>query len=150
MAASFRQISILLLVFLQASFPLASSAQLPSQPLAVPSGTLQLTLKEAVQLALKQNPQRVIAQLLVSESDRNSQIARSPLLPQASMKADGAINQYNFQTIERSRARRSLQLPEPYQYASKLVQLIRNPFLNSSPHSRLPDRSRSHSPGARR
>jgi hypothetical protein len=62
MAASFRQISILLLVFLQASFPLASSAQLPSQPLAVPSGTLQLTLKEAVQLALKQNPQRVIAQ----------------------------------------------------------------------------------------
>jgi outer membrane protein TolC len=113
MAASFRQISILLLAFLQASFPLASSAQLPSQPPAVPSGTLQLTLKEAVQLALKQNPQRVIAQLLVSESDRNSQIARSPLLPQASMKADGAINQYNFQTIERSRARVAA---GPYQY----------------------------------
>ena len=113
MAASFRQISILLLAFLQASFPLASSAQLPSQPPAVPSGTLQLTLKEAVQLALKQNPQRVIAQLLVSESDRNSQIARSPLLPQASMKADGAINQYNFQTIERSRARVTA---GPYQY----------------------------------
>jgi outer membrane protein len=113
MAASFRQISILLLAFLQASFPLASSAQLPSQPPAVPSGTLQLTLKEAVQLALKQNPQRVIAQLLVFESDRNSQIARSPLLPQASMKADGAINQYNFQTIERSRARVTA---GPYQY----------------------------------
>jgi outer membrane protein len=113
MAASFCQISILLLAFLQASFPLASSAQLPSQPPAVPSGTLQLTLKEAVQLALKQNPQRVIAQLLVSESDRNSQIARSPLLPQASMKADGAINQYNFQTIERSRARVTA---GPYQY----------------------------------
>jgi outer membrane protein len=113
MAASFRQISILLLVFLQASFPLASSAQLPSQPLAVPSGTLQLTLKEAVQLALKQNPQRVIAQLLVSESDRNSQIARSALLPQSSIKADGAINQYNFQTIERSRARTTA---GPYQY----------------------------------
>ena len=113
MAASFRQISILLLVFLQASFPLASSAQLPSQPLAVSSGTLQLTLKEAVQLALKQNPQRVIAQLLVSDSDRNSQIARSALLPQASIKADGAINQYNFQTIERSRARTTA---GPYQY----------------------------------
>jgi outer membrane protein TolC len=105
--------SILLLAFLQASFPLASSAQQPAQPPAVSSGTLQLTLKQAVQLALKQNPQRVIAQLLVSESDRNSQIARSALLPQASIKADGAINQYNFQTIERSRARTTA---GPYQY----------------------------------
>lgn len=113
MAASFRRMSILLLAFLQASFPLASSAQQPAQPPAVSSGTLQLTLKQAVQLALKQNPQRVIAQLLVSESDRNSQIARSALLPQASIKADGAINQYNFQTIERSRARTTA---GPYQY----------------------------------
>jgi hypothetical protein len=84
MAASFRQISILLVAFLQASLSLASSAQQSSQPPAVSSGTLQLTLKQAVQLALKQNPQRVIAQLLVSESDRNSQIVRSALLPQAS------------------------------------------------------------------
>jgi outer membrane protein len=113
MAASFRQMSILLVAFLQASLSLASSAQQSSQPPAVSSGTLQLTLKQAVQLALKQNPQRVIAQLLVSESDRNSQIARSALLPQASIKADGAINQYNFQTIERSRERITA---GPYQY----------------------------------
>ena len=113
MAASFRQISILLVAFLQASLSLASSAQQPSQPPAVSSGTLQLTLKQAVQLALKQNPQRIIAQLLVSESNRNSQIARSALLPQASIKADGAIEQYNFQTIERSRTRITA---GPYQY----------------------------------
>lgn len=113
MAASFRPMSILLLAFLQAALPLASSAQQPAQPPAVSSGTLQLTLKQAVQLALNQNPQRVIAQLLVSESDRNSQIARSALLPQASIKADGAISQYNFQTIERSRARITA---GPYQY----------------------------------
>ena len=113
MAASFRQRSILLVAFLQASLSLAASAQQSSQPPAVSSGTLQLTLKQAVQLALKQNPQRVIAQLLVSESDRNGQIARSTLLPQASIKADGAINQYNFQTIERSRARITA---GPYQY----------------------------------
>ncbi|MGA7840078.1 MAG: TolC family protein, partial [Candidatus Acidiferrales bacterium] len=61
-----------------------------------------LTLKQAVQLALKQNPQRVIAQLLVSESDRNSQIARSALLPQAKVAAAGSINQYNVQSIERA------------------------------------------------
>jgi hypothetical protein len=53
MAASFRRISVLVLLILQGSFPLNSSAQ---QPSAGSTGPLQLTLKEAVQLALKQNP----------------------------------------------------------------------------------------------
>lgn len=44
----------------------------------------------------------MIAQLLVSESDRNSQIARSALLPQAKVAAAGSINQYNVQSIERA------------------------------------------------
>jgi outer membrane protein len=99
MAASFRQRFILLVLILQLSLPLASFAQQP--PAAAPA-PLQLTLKQAVQLALKQNPQRVIAQLLVSESDRNSQIARSALLPQANIAASGSLNQYNFQSIERN------------------------------------------------
>src|SRR5271163_2705221 len=99
MAASFRQRFILLVLILQLSLPLASFAQQP--PAAAPA-PLQLTLKQAVQLALKQNPQRVIAQLLVSESDRNSQIARSSLLPQANVAASGSVNQYNFQSIERA------------------------------------------------
>jgi outer membrane protein len=98
MAANLPRISLLLLLFLQGSFPLDSSAQ---QPSAGSAGSLQLTLKEAVQLALKQNPQRIIAQLLVSESERKSQIARSALLPQASVAASGSLNQYNFQSIER-------------------------------------------------
>jgi outer membrane protein len=102
MAASFRRISVLLLLILPGSFPPDSFAQ---QPLAGSTGSLQLTLKEAVQLALKQNPQRIIAQLLVSESDRNSQIARAALLPQANMAASGSVNQYNFQSIERSQQR---------------------------------------------
>src|SRR5277367_4681204 len=96
MAASLRQIIVLLVLILQISFPLDSSAQ------------QQLTLKQAVQLALKQNPQRVIAQLLVSESDRNSQIARSALLPQAKVAASGSINQYNIQSIERAPSREGL------------------------------------------
>ena len=102
MAASFRRIPVLLLLILQGSFSLDSSAQ---QPPAGPTGPLQLTLKEAVQLALKQNPQRIIAQLLVSESDRNSQIARAALLPQARVAASGSVNQYNLQSIERSKQR---------------------------------------------
>ena len=102
MAASFRQILVLLVSILQLSLPLASFAQ---QPPPAPPTPLQLTLKQAVQLALKQNPQRVIAELLVSESDRNSQVARSALLPQATVAASGSKNQYNFQSIERAPAR---------------------------------------------
>src|SRR5277367_24800 len=97
MAASLRQIIVLLVLILQISFPLDSSAQ---QPPTGPPAPLQLTLKQAVQLALKQNPQRIIAKLLVSESDRNSQIARSALLPQANMEAHGAISQYNLNSVE--------------------------------------------------
>jgi outer membrane protein len=99
MAASLRRISVLLLLFLQASFPVGSSAQQPSPG---SPGSLQLTLKQAVQLALKQNPQRVIAHLLVFESDRNRDIALSALLPQAHIEGRGSINQYNFQSIERA------------------------------------------------
>jgi outer membrane protein len=104
MTANLWRIAVLLLLSLVASFPLVSA---PQQSSASATGSLQLTLKEAVQLALKQNPQRVIAQLLVSESDRNSQIARSALLPQASIAASGSLNQYNLQSIERSQDRKA-------------------------------------------
>ena len=109
MAASFRQISALLLVFLQPLFPAGMSAQ--QAPPGAP-GVLQLTLKQAVQLALKQNPQRIIAQILVSESDRSSQIARSALLPQAAITGLGAKSQYNLQTVESSPRRAA----GPYQF----------------------------------
>ena len=99
MSANFRRRYILILVFLHTSFPLGAFGQ---QPAVSSSGTVQLSLRDAVQLALKQNPQRLIARLLISESNRNSQIARSELLPQASMGGSSLLNQYNIQTIERS------------------------------------------------
>ena len=99
MAANFRRRYILILAFLHTSLPLAAFGQ---QAAASSSGTVQLALRDAVQLALKQNPQRLIARLLVSESNRKSQSARSELLPQASMAGSGSLNQYNIQTIERS------------------------------------------------
>src|SRR5450755_1934888 len=71
-----------------ALMPFATPAQ---QPAAAPaSSTLKLSLKEAAQLGLKQNPQRINAALLTAESKRNSDIARSSLLPQAALTADGA------------------------------------------------------------
>lgn len=103
MASSLRRIFILLLLLLRALLPAGSSAQ---QPSAQPAGSLQLTLRQAVQLALKQNPQRVIARLLTAESDRNRDIALSALLPQAHIEGQGSINQYNFQSIERAPMRK--------------------------------------------
>jgi outer membrane protein TolC len=75
-------------------------------PAASPSTTsdadapLKLTLKQAVQLGLKQNPQRVISQILVSESRRNMQISRSALLPQAAITGRAGLSQYNLQSVE--------------------------------------------------
>ena len=78
MAASFRRAAALLVLLAQGSL----SSGLPAQQVPAASPALaRLTLKETVQLALKQNPQRIIARILVYESDRNSQIARSALLP---------------------------------------------------------------------
>jgi outer membrane protein len=105
MASSLRRIFILLLLLLRASLPAGSSAQQPpaKQPSPGPPGSLQLTLRQAVQLALKQNPQRVIARLLAFESDRNRDVALSALLPQARIEGSGSVNQYNFQSIERTK-----------------------------------------------
>jgi outer membrane protein len=100
MAASFRRAAALLFVFLRA--PLLAGISAQQVPAAAPAA-LHLSLKESVQLALKQNPQRIIAQLLVLESDRNSQIARSALLPHADIAALGAYNQYNLQSVQRTK-----------------------------------------------
>jgi outer membrane protein len=109
MAASTWRAAALLFAFLQV-WPLRSLAQ--QAPAGSPA-VVHLTLKEAVQLALKQNPQRIIAQILVSESDRSSQIARSALLPQASVTGRGVRNQYNLQSIERQFPRKAA---GPYQF----------------------------------
>src|SRR6202041_2252113 len=109
MAASFRRAAALLFLLAQGS--LASG--LPAQQAPAGSPTVaRLTLKETVQLALKQNPQRIIARILVYESDRNSQIARSALLPQADIAANGWLNQYNIQAVQRQFPRKSA---GPYQ-----------------------------------
>ena len=78
--------------------PATNSSYASSTPTG--DAPLQLTLKQAVQLALKQNPQRVISQILVSESQRNMQISRSALLPQAAITGRAALSQYNLQSVE--------------------------------------------------
>ena len=77
--------------------PATNSSSVSSTPGDTP---LLLTLKQAVQLGLKQNPQRVISQILVSESQRNMQISRSALLPQAAITGRAALSQYDLQSVE--------------------------------------------------
>jgi outer membrane protein TolC len=91
---------------------LSAAALAQSVPASSPQ-KLSLTLRQAVLLALKQNPQQLIAQLQVQQSGRESQIARAPLLPQADLYATAGLSQYNFQSVERLPAPKPA---GPYQY----------------------------------
>jgi outer membrane protein TolC len=57
---------------------------------------LKLTLKDAVNLALKQNPQVILANLGVSESEQDRLLARAALLPQVDARASENVNRLNL------------------------------------------------------
>jgi outer membrane protein TolC len=63
------------------------------------SNPLKLTLREAVQLALKQNPEVQIANLNLAQSVQDRNIARSGLLPQADMQALDRATRYNIYAL---------------------------------------------------
>ena len=75
---------------------LAQSTPAPS------AQSIPLSLKDAVRLALKQNPRVMASRLLSLESDRERQISRSALLPQASLTGAGLLGQFNVASIERT------------------------------------------------
>jgi outer membrane protein len=87
----------------------AGVAQAPASP----TQSIPLTLKDAVKLALKQNPQVVASRLLSLESGRESQISRSALLPQASLTSTGVVRQYNRASVARTSTRTT---GGPYQF----------------------------------
>jgi outer membrane protein len=66
--------------------------------LAQETGPLKLTLKDAVGLALKQNPQVILANLGVSQSEQDRAIARSALLPQVSGQIVESVRRANLET----------------------------------------------------
>jgi outer membrane protein TolC len=63
------------------------------------AATRPLSMKEAVQLAMQQNPQRLIARLAVNERREDKTIAQSALLPQVNMVAGESVNSFNVQSI---------------------------------------------------
>jgi len=69
-----------------------------AQPDSQPGGTLKLTLRDAVGIALKQNPQVQVANLNFAVAQENQSIARSALLPQADFGVSEDVRRENIQT----------------------------------------------------
>src|SRR5215472_7644660 len=74
---------------------LARAQANPALPGPAPSGTLRLTLAEAVALAVKQNPTEQIALLNASESVQDKNITLAELLPQANLHVADSANRVN-------------------------------------------------------
>jgi outer membrane protein len=68
-------------------------------PGTAPTGTLKLTLDQAVSLALKQNPTAQIAILTAAESVQDRNVARAALLPQASLNVTDTVERINLQAF---------------------------------------------------
>jgi outer membrane protein TolC len=60
---------------------------------------LRLTLREAVQLALKQNPQVQIANLNVAQSEEDRVATRAALLPQIGVEAYDKVQRFNLEAF---------------------------------------------------
>ena len=63
------------------------------------TATVPLSLRQAVEMALRENPRQVIARLLVNEAVEKKDVARAALLPQADLVAREAIIRFNVQSI---------------------------------------------------
>jgi len=63
------------------------------------SNPLKLTLREAVQLALKQNPQVQIANLSLAQSVQDRNMARAGLLPQANLETVDRAARFNVYAL---------------------------------------------------
>ena len=83
------------IVFL--ALALSHTAHLQAQE--TPAEPLQLTLRDAVDIALKQNPQVAIANLNLAESQENRNVARAALLPSASLNASQDVTRVNVAAL---------------------------------------------------
>jgi outer membrane protein TolC len=73
--------------------PLAGSARAQDKP------PTRLTLNQAIQLALKQNPQVQIANLNLAQSEQDHTVARSALLPQVGLEVFDRAQRFNIQAM---------------------------------------------------
>lgn len=81
---------------------LLPAARLHAQDVTSDAGAaapVKLTLRDAVTIALKQNPQVAIANLNLAESQENKNIARAALLPAASLGASQTVDRFNVSAL---------------------------------------------------
>jgi outer membrane protein len=80
--------------------PMQSRAQVTASnrmlPASAPAQVLQLTLDQAVALAIKQNPTAQIAVLTAAQSEQDKNTARAELLPQASARISDEAQKVNL------------------------------------------------------
>src|SRR5450759_2446725 len=77
---------------------------------------LKLTLRDAVQLALKQNPRVILANLGVAQSEQERNLARSALFPQVGGHAGETVNRVNLESSIGFRFPGFSQHTGPYRY----------------------------------
>jgi len=65
--------------------------------LAQDTAPLKLTLRDAVGMALRQNPQVILANLGIAQSEQDTRVARSALLPQVGGNLSETVNRLNLQ-----------------------------------------------------
>jgi len=75
---------------------------------------LPLTLRDAVQLALRQNPQTRIATLNVAQSEQDYAVARAALLPQAELQGFERVQRVNLEAFIGTRLPRVPQHAGPF------------------------------------
>lgn len=102
--------------------PVVARAQekgkLSGLPGNAPAGVLQLTLTQAVNLALSQNPTAQIAVLTAAESVQDRNVARAALLPQANLNVTDTVERLNLQAFLGSRIPGFPQHAGPFQVFS--------------------------------
>src|SRR5580658_37383 len=76
---------------------LLAGVPLPGADIETTRQPLKLTLRDALQLALKQNPEVQIGALNLAESRQDEAIARSGLLPQVNFQAMEGVSRENIQ-----------------------------------------------------
>jgi outer membrane protein len=103
MRASFRCHAWLMLLLWMVHQPVLAQRGQPVPPSNGASGPalgrLPLSLREAVQLALKQNPRQAIAHIEVEQRRRASDQAIAKLLPQAAVDSTISVKRFNGQSI---------------------------------------------------
>ena len=77
---------------------------------------LKLSLHDAIQLALKQNPRVILANLGVALTEEDSNVARAALLPQVNGRASETINRTNLESAIGFRFPGFSQHAGPYRY----------------------------------